>query len=344
MMPPLTNSTIRMSRGPNTIFQFSARCALVSSARKKLTACRISGRNSSRMQRAEPAEHHHEDQLARALPRHEGRADELRLIGQEATGETRHHAADHIGGELKSEGLEPDGFHARGVFPRAAQDSPEAGHHERPGEGIGPNQEQQADPVEGEVILQDGGSGKEAARRQGHAIVAAIGGKRCGQEVQHLPEGEGDHDEVDALRPKRNGARDQPEERGGGKSDRDLEENVLEAVTCQDADRIAAEPEESRVAEAHESAVAEDEIERHGGNAEDHDPCEEGQDIAFRAGERGEQWGGREGNEEHNGNGLKSFAEARGRGGGGLCEFGHDRLLNVSRGTNRRGGRTARLP
>ena len=43
------------------------------------------------------------------------------------------------------------------------------------------------------------------------------------------------------------------------------------------------------MAEAHEGAVAEDEVERHGGDAEDHHPGQQGQDIAFRAGERGEE-------------------------------------------------------
>jgi hypothetical protein len=75
------------------------------------------------------------------------------MIGQEASGETRHHAADHISRELKAEGLEADRLHADGVLPRPAQDTAEAGGDDRTGQCIGSEQAEQADPIEGEVVL-----------------------------------------------------------------------------------------------------------------------------------------------------------------------------------------------
>ena len=129
MMPPRANSTIRIRSGPKTIFQFSTSRARMSSCSRKPKVMQDfrqeflqqeeGGRpDDGAMQRAEAAEHDHEDQLAGALPGHVGRADELGLVGEQAAGKPRHHAADRIGGELIAERMEADGFHPDAGSPR----------------------------------------------------------------------------------------------------------------------------------------------------------------------------------------------------------------------------------
>ena len=209
--------------------------------------------------------------------------DELGLVRQEEAGKPAQRAGDDIGGELVGEGVEPDRLHAHRVLARAAQHAPEARGDDRAAEEIGADEAGEDDVVEGVALAEDARSEDEALPRQGHAVVAAIGGERGGEEVQHLPEGKRDHDEVDALRPQRDRAGDEREQGRGGERRRELHEGVADAVAHQDADRIGADAEEGGVAEADERAVAEDEVERHRGDAEDHDAQDERQDVALAA-------------------------------------------------------------
>ena len=71
------------------------------------------GADDRAVERAQPAEQHHDDQFARALPGHVGGADELGGIGEQEAGQTAEHARDHIGRELKAIDVEADRRHAR---------------------------------------------------------------------------------------------------------------------------------------------------------------------------------------------------------------------------------------
>ena len=58
------------------------------------------------------------------------------------------------------------------------------------------------------------------ARRDRQAVIAAIGRKRCCDEIDHLTEGERNHDEMNALGPQANHARAKCKEHGNGDGDR----------------------------------------------------------------------------------------------------------------------------
>jgi len=137
--------------------------------------------------------------------------------------------------------------------------------------------------VEHVVALEHARAEQEAAGGQRQAVVAAIGRERGGEEEQHLPESERDHDEVDALRPHRDRAGDEGEQRRAAERHEELDEPVLDPVACQDPYRIGADAEERRVAEGDQRPVAEDEIEGHRRDGEDHHPREERQDVALRS-------------------------------------------------------------
>ena len=84
----------------------------------------IGGRADDRaVERAEAAEDDHDDQLARALPRHVGGAHELGGVGEQEARQAAEHAGDHIGRELKAVDVEADGRHADADSPsrRAAR-------------------------------------------------------------------------------------------------------------------------------------------------------------------------------------------------------------------------------
>src|SRR3954470_5550649 len=58
------------------------------------------------------AEDHHDEQVARALPRHVGGADEVGRVAEQESGKARNNAGDHIHDELEAVDLEPDRAHA----------------------------------------------------------------------------------------------------------------------------------------------------------------------------------------------------------------------------------------
>ena len=83
-MPPRANSATSTSIGPKIIFH------MLGDARQHLLEeDERGGADDRAVERAEPAEDHHDDELARTLPGHEGRADELGLVGEEEAGEAR---------------------------------------------------------------------------------------------------------------------------------------------------------------------------------------------------------------------------------------------------------------
>ena len=78
------------------------------------------------------------------------------------------------------------------------------------------------------------------------------------------------------------------EQRRDGERDRQRDQRVVDAVRAEDADRIGAEPDEGRMAERDQRAVADQQIERERRDGEDHHARDEAQHIGFGL-ERGEQ-------------------------------------------------------
>jgi hypothetical protein len=103
-----------------------------------------------------------------------------------------------------------------------------------------------------------------------HAVIAAVLLHRVAEVVEHLREGERDHDEVDAARAHRDGADHQRHQRRGEDGHGPLQPAAVIAVEGENAYRVAADAEVGGVAEGHQPAVAEDQIEAGGRDGEDH--------------------------------------------------------------------------
>ena len=130
-----------------------------------------------------------------------------------------------------------------------------------PGEIDGGEQQREAEIVELRPVGEIEQVGELAAAGDGQAVVAAVAVEADAEVIDHLREGERDHDEVDAARAQRERADDQREQRGDGERDRPLHEAGRDAFLRQDADRVAADAEIGGMAEAHHAAVAEDQVE-----------------------------------------------------------------------------------
>ena len=109
------------------------------------------GAQDRAMQRTEPAEDHHHQQLGGALPRHVGRGDELRLVGEQHACDGAHRAGDDAGDQLVGKRREADRLHADRVLADAAQHPPEARGDDAAAHGIGADEHRQHHVVEADV-------------------------------------------------------------------------------------------------------------------------------------------------------------------------------------------------
>ena len=112
---------------------------------------------------------------------------------------------------------------------------------------------------------------KAAAGLQPHAVVAAEQRERDAEVVQHLGEGERDHDEVDAARPDRHRADGERHQRRGRDRGAEMQPPARKAVEGENPGGVGPDAEIGRVAEGHHAAVAEDQVEADRRDGEDHD-------------------------------------------------------------------------
>jgi hypothetical protein len=119
------------------------------------------------------------------------------------------------------------------------------------------------------------------AHPDGQAVIAAIGRERACGEIRHLPECERDHDEVDALGAQADDAGREREQRRDDERHGQGDQHVADAVRAEDADRIGAEPDEGRVTERDERAVADQQVERERRDGEDHHARHQAQHIGL---------------------------------------------------------------
>ncbi len=126
-------------------------------------------------------------------------------------------------------------------------------------------------------------AGDGIARRDGEPVVAAIRRERRGDEVDHLPERERDHDEIDAFGAQTDDAGQPRKQHGPGDRDRQRDKRIADAVRGENADGIGAEPDEAGMAEGNQPAVTDQHIERDRGDRKHHDAgAEIDRDIAAR--------------------------------------------------------------
>ena len=86
----------------------------------------------------------------------------------------------------------------------------------------------------------------------------------------HLAEGKRDHDEIGAAGAQADNAGEEGEQHGDCDRDRQRDQPFADAVGGEDADRIGAEPDKGGVAERDQAGIADQKIERDGGDREHH--------------------------------------------------------------------------
>jgi hypothetical protein len=145
---------------------------------------------------------------------------------------------------------------------------------QRPQEHDRDDEQAQHHPVERPRVLQ---IDKRHARDGRFGLEVDVGPVRSARELgvveeeeQHLPEGQRDHDEVDA--PGAQGER--PDHQRGERSDADRErqgEPKRRRLRRRggERERVARKPEERGMTEAHQTAEPDDEVQRHGEQAEE---------------------------------------------------------------------------
>src|SRR6516165_4804971 len=296
------------------------------------------GPDDGAVERAQPAEQHHHDQFARALPRHVGGADEFRVIGEQEARESRQCARNHVGRELEAIDIEADGRHADGIFLRAAHHAAEARADQGAAEQVSAEETGEDEVIKRALVAQQRQTGERIARRNGEPVVAAEGRERARREEGHLPEGERDHDEVDAAGAQTNHAGQERICRGHGERDRERDERVGDAIDRENADGIGADADEGGVSERDQRAVADEKIERDRGDGEDHHSRSQADEIGAAGKQRHDR---NESEREKDASRQRLQAAARASGGGRQ----QDRHLNgPSPGTSRSAGHRARPP
>src|SRR5215475_2138128 len=124
--------------------------------------------------RAHAAEHRHDDEVARAGPVHERRADEVGMVGEQRSGKPAQHAGEDETEQLVAVGGEPDRLHAPLVRARALNHHAEAGMHEPPDQIDRREQQRETEIIEGGLVGEVDERTELAAFVNGHAVVAAI--------------------------------------------------------------------------------------------------------------------------------------------------------------------------
>ena len=94
------------------------------------------------------------------------------------------------------------------------------------------------------------------------AIITAIGRERRRGEKRHLPEGQRDHDEIHALSPDRNRARQHRKQCGGGNRHGQHNGDIGQPMRIQNGDGIGANPHRRRMPKAGEAGPAHQEGKR----------------------------------------------------------------------------------
>ena len=197
-------------------------------------------------------------------------ADILGMTGGEKAGEAGEQPGDHIGDQPVAEDVETNGSHAQRVLLAGAQHAAKARDRQPADKEPGRDEDdegriEQAGPVE------EWGRAEKGWRvPQGQSVIATIGGQRRQREKQHLAESQCDHDEIDARGAQRYRPGHQGEQPADQQHKAKQRHHIDDAFGERDACDVGAEPEKRRMAEADQAAVADQKVERYGGDRQDH--------------------------------------------------------------------------
>src|SRR5215211_1222853 len=263
------------------------------------------------MEPTHAAEKHHDDELAGPVPRHIGGAHEIGGVGEQEARQAAERSRDRIGNELKAKNIEAHGLDADSVLARAAKDAAKARGDESAAEEIGAHERSEHDIIERLIVPQQVEAESRIADMDRQPVVPAVRRERACREVCHLPEGERDHDEINALGAQAHDAGRDGEQGCDQKRRRQREEAVIDAMRGKDADRIGAQPDERGMAERDQRAVANDQIEAERRDGEDHHPHEEADQMTLpcqRCGGRQQRQGGKDQDRRQLGAGTRAQA------------------------------------
>ena len=217
------------------------------------------------------------------------------MVGVQGACHAAHRAGDDEGGQAIGIGRQADGPAARRVGLRGAQHHAEAGIDDPVSQEHEQQHHAERDVVEGHRVAQVDQPGELALALESHAVIAAVDVERDAKVVEHLGESERDHDEVDAAGAHRHRADGRGDQSAGADRHQQVDPAVGDAVEAEDAHGIGANAEIGGMAEGHQPAVAEDQVQADGGDGEDQDAPR--QVDVVRLAERGHER--RQGHEEH---------------------------------------------
>src|SRR4029077_5838516 len=228
------------------------------------------------MQLTHAAEDHHHQYDAGLMPSENFRIDETELTGGEITGQSRQRARQYEGAELIGEDRVTDGAHAAFVGLDAGQRATERRMHDLAHEHIHPDHDNQHEIIELHRIFEikglDAGDGELGTYQDINPIRAAAQFSVVKNRINHLREGEGHHDEIDTRAAHYEKANDQGGSRGGEDSEGQGEPEAGGLIFRRDqCERVGGEPEVSGVPKAHQTRVANEEIEAQGEDCHNHD-------------------------------------------------------------------------
>src|SRR5437899_112470 len=184
-------------------------------------------------QRSHPAEDHHEHDLAGPGPVHELGGEVLGRVREQRAGEAARAPGEDEGDELVAERREADRPRARLVGLRGPDDHAEASVDEPVAQDQEEHEQRQNEVVERVRVPEVDEPGELAARPERHPVVAAIGLEADPEVVEHLREGERDHDEGDAAGPDRDRTDDERRHRRHRDLRPQLEETFGAARACE---------------------------------------------------------------------------------------------------------------
>ena len=162
------------------------------------------------------------------------------------------------------------------------------------------NKQREAQVIEQRLVVEIDEAAELAALVNGEPVVAAVAVEPDRHVIDHLREGERNHDEINAAGAQAESADHQREQCRDYDRRRPLDEARANTFLRQNADGIAAETEIGGMAEAHHAAIAHDQIEAHGCHSQDQHAGEQRHDEGV-AGQRRVERDQRQDNQEADG-------------------------------------------
>src|SRR5262249_37735790 len=207
------------------------------------------------------AQHHHDDEIARAGPVHHSGTNKIGVIGKKCASKPAHRSRDYETEKLIVERGKPDRTHAALVRPRALDHHAEASIDDSPDQINACQQKYEAKVIKYGSVIEVEQSAELAAFIDRQPVVATVAVQSDCDIIDHLGKSERDHDEVDAARAQAQRTDDKRVKRRSGNGDGPLHESRCDAFFGENANHISADAEISSMAKTNHAAKPHDQIE-----------------------------------------------------------------------------------